>query len=117
MANDSSIQSIAQADVTGQVSIIILTFLHQRKKGLVNDMQINGPKATWKYGTVPTGKVLMIHFLELHNHSLMTSGSDTVLSRGRATAQKVETVSVRFYIEVKRGTYYPPCLSKGPQHW
>ena len=46
------------------------------------------------------------------------SASDTVLSGGRATAQKVETVSVRFHIEVKHGTYYPPSLgSKGPQHW
>ena len=30
-----------------QVSIIFLTFLHQRKKGLINAMQINGPQATW----------------------------------------------------------------------
>ena len=58
--------------------------------------------------------------LDLYNHNMMTYRYQSIQADPGAVQlrRRFESMSVRFFIKVllKRGTYYPPKLLKGPQH-
>lgn len=56
--------------------------------------------------------------LDLHNYNLATYQKEQINPGATQLRKRVETVSVRVYMEVEHGTYCPPVgLIKGPQHW
>ena len=76
------------------------------------------------YGTVPTGKLLRYNAnfsTSIIDHNLMTYPYKVEVQHfvcgGLQLRRRFERVSVRFFIQVKHGTYNPPSAgSKGPQH-